>query len=702
MPIDRAETLRNAETLLRQGKIEPAIAEYLRVLEEQPGDWTTANTLGDLYVRTGQTAKAVEQFRAIADNFSAQGFLPKASALYKKILKLVPDDEQALVQSAEIAARQGLYADARSYLNIVIDKRKSSGDKRGAAEARIRLGGLDPSDYDARMAAAAARVEIGDVSGSVQELQEIGVELTQKGRSKEAAEALRQAVTLAPDDDGIRTRLLQLYVAAEDFAGAREYATTIAQLQSLADSLDLRGRHEEALEILRDAEWIDPNDAEMKAHLARALLVRGDVGGAQEFLTVDAAGDDPQLLLTAAEIQFRAGKTAESAAIVRRVLTMDPSRAEQVAAIAANVAEQLPDPAFALLDPAIESLIARHEWQGAVTALQDFVTHAPAHIAALMRLVEVCVDGGLEATMYSAQRRLADAYLAAGQGAEARTIAEDLVAREPWEVANIDRFRRALLLTGERNPDSVIANRLSGDDTPFTATDRTPRGAPEPADAPEAPTDAEAGPTGGHAIDIQQILEELEPASESAPLPAGEEFGTEIDLSVVLDDITADANAAPPSPEAVEAPAVEPDIDEVFAQFRAEASKTLEVDTAQQDYIKALALRDAGDLSGCMTALASAARSPRVQFAAESLLGRLCKERGQLNEALEPLERAAEAEPPSPADYHELLLDLADTLEASGETARALAVCLELQSDAGDYRDVGARIERLSRVQTRG
>jgi hypothetical protein len=69
-----------------------------------------------------------------------------------------------------------------------------------------------------------------------------------------------------------------------------------------------------------------------------------------------------------------------------------------------------------------------------------------------LKLVEICVDGGLEATMYEAQAQLADAYLEAGQGAEARVIAEDLVAREPWEHAHIERFRRALVMLGVPTP----------------------------------------------------------------------------------------------------------------------------------------------------------------------------------------------------------------------------------------------------------
>ena len=94
----------------------------------------------------------------------------------------------------------------------------------------------------------------------------------------------------------------------------------------------------------------------------------------------------------------------------------------------------------------------------------------PGHVPALLKLVEVCVDGGLESTMYEAQAQLADAYLEAGQAAEARVIAEDLVAREPWEA----RAHRSLPPRARHaavpDPDTVIAERLSGQ-APFMATD---------------------------------------------------------------------------------------------------------------------------------------------------------------------------------------------------------------------------------------
>jgi tetratricopeptide (TPR) repeat protein len=155
VPLDRVAALRNAEKLLRQGKLEPVIAEYLRIVEDQPRDLNSTNTLGDLYVRAGQVDKAVEQFIRIASILNDDGFLPKAGALYKKILKLKPDHEHALLQAAEIAASQGLLVDARMYFKTVADRRRARGDARGAVQAMIRLGTLDPADFRTRMTPAA-------------------------------------------------------------------------------------------------------------------------------------------------------------------------------------------------------------------------------------------------------------------------------------------------------------------------------------------------------------------------------------------------------------------------------------------------------------------------------------------------------------------------------------------------------------------
>jgi len=797
---DRNGTIRNAEKLLRGGKLDAAIGEYLRVLDDQPTDWNTANVLGDLYVRANQIEKALEQFLKVAESLREEGQMVKAAALYKKILKLQPDNERALMEAAELVANQGLYADARAYLTTVLEKRRAAKDVRGAAMARVRLGSLDPNDYPARLDGARARLEINDVSGGVGELTSIAEELAEKARYDDAIDALKIAVDADPENDEVRAKLFDIYVSAEDFARAAECASTSGQFVTIADSLELRERRDDAVGMLRRAVELDAENKELRVRVARALLDRGDVQGASELLTTEAAGDDPQLMIAAAEVQLRSGKMDEGIALARTIIERDPARRDEVASLGWNVAQHAPEAGFALVELSAEAAVASNDWAAAAAALQEYVTRVPTFIPALMRLVEVCVDGGIETMMYSAQAQLADAYMESGAVAEARFIAEDLVAREPWERTNIERFRRALEMLGETDPDSVIAARLSGE-SPFMTTDlmspdaaaedeeeaethglspellamleeaegsdlpgSPPRAAPparEPlvavaglddtllpeiddvADGESA--DADVGrpsasvlrmpPSGGrkksdpaphfelstNGFDLDSILGDLEeppPTRRKAGAPADEE-NVEVDLSVDLDGINAGRQSAPIAParpaahpeigvdaddeaEPESEPYKENDLDSVFAQLRSDASRRSTGDGAEQQMKHGLALQAAGNIDKAIEAFEMASRSPRHRFQASLCVGRIYREREQLPQAIEWFERATQAPSPTPEEGFTLLYELADALEASGETARALAVCIELHADAGDFRDVKARVARLNKVQARG
>jgi tetratricopeptide (TPR) repeat protein len=725
--IDRAATLRNAEKLLRQGKLALAIAEYVRVVDEFPRDWNTGNILGDLYVRAGRVDDAIEQFTRIAESLTEEGFLSKAGALYKKILKLKPDHEPALLQGAEIASSQGLLVDARAYLNALLERRRSRGDQRGVAQIRIRLAILDPADYAARFAAARARIDVGDAPGALQDFKSLARELIENGRPAEAIDALREAAVLRPDDEEVRERLVQVHLASGDFAKARESATTGAQFKAIAAQLEAMNQPEEALATLREAARRDPSDAALQEHLARTFVARGDHAAAAEYMTLETAGADPKLLLTVAEIRFRSGRIDEGLEIVERVLKSDPLRRQDVALVGWNVAEQAPDAGFRIVALAADTAVEQSDWPSAAAALQEFVTRVQNHIPALLRLVEICVDGGLEATMYSAQAQLTDAYLAAGSAAEARFIAEDLVAREPWDRANIERFRRALVLMGETDPDAIIADRLSGQ-SPFTSTDLSLRGDElPPFETSAAPPAVPAAALPAPAAAAEIASESTEPPVQASPprvdeTPAvaagsapddsdqpriarkptahGRKESVEVDLSIVLDDIRKGPAPRPPTPVRALAPADA--LDGVFAQLREEAARRSSQSGADQELKRGMELLKEGRVDDAIPVLQTASKAPRLRFATASVLGRVFRDRGMMPQAVEWLERAAEAPPPTPDEGFQLLYELSEALEATGELARALAICIELQAEAGDYRDVAARVDRLVKVQARG
>jgi tetratricopeptide (TPR) repeat protein len=622
LPIDRAETLKKAEKALRQGRLDAAIAEYLRVVEDQPRDWNTANTLGDLYVRAGQLDKAAGQYSRIAEHFAREGFYPKAAALYKKILKVRPDDEAAQIQLGEVSARLGLLADAKTQLGNVIKQRRARGDVNGANELVIRLGALDPADFDARLLAAHVLVETG--------------------KGDEAAARFRQ----------------------------------------IADELREKGREEESMAALRDAVRLNPNDVEGRTVLARACLASNDVAGAREFLDAETAGNDPDLLIALAEIELRSERDDSAREILKRVLDADRSRSSAVVNLGWAVVQDRPLAAFMCIDMVVDATAAAGDFQGGAALLQEYIARASTQVPALLKLVELCVDGGLEATMYDTQARLCDAYLASGQSAEARVIAEDLVAREPWERGHIERFRQALVMQKVSDPDSIIAERLSGQ-SPFLATDHfAPLDLSEPETEPveqarPAPVEPPPSPVAAAPSTPPPVSDSR---SSARPQPEAASDGNEVDLSSLV-------GGGEPAPS----------LSDVF-----KAKREQEPDDAAEQLRLARTYLETGMADEAIEALRGAARSPRHRFEAASALGRLYMHRNEPSSAIEWFERAAEAPAPTADAGRGLLYDLGVTLEAAGKVARALAVFLELQADADRYRDVQARIDRLSRVQTGG
>ena len=105
-PLDRAAVLRQADSLVRQGQVDRAIEEYVRIVEDRPRDWSAVNALGDLYMRAGRVDEAIEQFARIADGVASEGFVSRAIAFYRKILKLAPDHERAQRRVTELQAEK--------------------------------------------------------------------------------------------------------------------------------------------------------------------------------------------------------------------------------------------------------------------------------------------------------------------------------------------------------------------------------------------------------------------------------------------------------------------------------------------------------------------------------------------------------------------------------------------------------------------
>jgi tetratricopeptide (TPR) repeat protein len=417
--IDRDETLRKAEKLLRQGNLPGAIAEYVRVAEEFPADVNTLNKLAELYQRAGETDRAVVTYTRVADHWLREGTYGKAAAHYKKVLKLRPNDEAALLQLVQASIRQGSLVEAKGYLKIARDAREARGDRPGADQLTLQLADLDPSDFDAKL-------------------------------------------------KGIRVRLAQ-----------EPSRSMVAEVRAAIAELEKAGRGAEAEDLLAGLIKLDPDNVDARVQVVEAAMRRGDDAAARAALPASPEESHrPEVVALAAELELKAGRLDAARPLLQRLLSLDRSRGRvTIRELGERLRAHDLSIAYACVEAVVDDQTTAREFVDASEALKRFLKVSKHHVPALLRLVEVAVDGDLDKDVTLAQRQLADAYLAEGEAMKARVIAEDLLSRDPRSLSERKRLHRALVALGEDDPDGIITELLSdqlglGDDlTPLDDTE---------------------------------------------------------------------------------------------------------------------------------------------------------------------------------------------------------------------------------------
>ena len=194
-------------------------------------------------------------------------------------------------------------------------------------------------------------------------------------------------------------------------------ASGVGELKQVAAAFEKAGQGDAALDVLgevADARSVGPRGA--RAAWRWRMSARGDLDKARTYLSAETAGSNPALWLTLAEMELRGeplrrrqggGRPGADRSIA--------NQAQAAVVLGCRLAESNPEAGYQPIDAVADAALAEGDYAAAAVALHEFTTRVRSHLVALMRLVEICVDGGLEATMYEAQAALADAYLDAGR-----------------------------------------------------------------------------------------------------------------------------------------------------------------------------------------------------------------------------------------------------------------------------------------------
>jgi len=382
MAFNKSKHVDAAQKHLSQGRLPQAVAEYQQILKHEPKDQVTLMTLGDLFVRQGETFQALEYFERLAQIFLSDGFTTKAIAIYKKIAKLAPEESRPLERLAELYVQQGVMSEARPlYLQL--------------AEVHLKA-----------------------------------------GRQPQAVALLRKLLEAEPDNLRVQLRLGDLYIAM----GQKKEA--IETFHNAAHRVFDHGDAAEAVRLADRALQVDSAHVPTLGLKARALAASGKTAEAAKMLEslsgAETGGDATNLLL---DQYLEAGQVDKAVALADKVFASDPKNYEASHRIAAALLESGElDQAQSLLGRIRDAMINSGDSERLAQTISRLAERRPGQIEPLEWLVDLFGRASDSFRLPDALAQLAQAHERAGNDAVALETYQKLLDRNPEDESTRRRY----------------------------------------------------------------------------------------------------------------------------------------------------------------------------------------------------------------------------------------------------------------------
>jgi pilus assembly protein FimV len=373
MAYNKSKHVEAAQKLLNQGKVAQAIAEYQNILKYEPRDQVTLMTVGELYIRQGETFQAIDYFERLAQIFVGDGFLSKAIAVYKRIAKLAPEEIRPLEKLADLYVQQGVMSEARPlFLQL----------------AEIHL---------------------------------------KQNRQAEAVGLLKKLLQAEPDNLRIQIRLADLYQAMGQTRDAIEAYVSAAQ-RALA-----RGDQTESEKLADKALKLEPGNAAALIVRARSYSLQGDTAKAAHLLQqvpdLEKGGEQTELLL---DFHVKNSSWDQAVTLAVQVFEADPKNYGPLEKVVEALLEAgQTQKAMGILDQSRIPLTDAGEHEAVGKMLNALAERMPGRLEPLEWLVEHYGRTSDSFHMPDALAKLGDSLVEDEQYERAKPVFEQLVERQP-------------------------------------------------------------------------------------------------------------------------------------------------------------------------------------------------------------------------------------------------------------------------------
>lgn len=260
MALPKEKIRANALKHLEKGRLDKAVKEFERLVNIDPNDMRTMLKLGDLHERMGNIDDAVEIYESVATFYDAQGFLLKACAIHKQILKMAPQHVRTALTLADTYQQLGLSRDAAREYRRVCQILQHDEKYHKRAEVLEKVVKIDPMDVGNQIQFANALKQIGYESRAIKALRE-GCEFHQRAENLSGfIELTERLIGLTGGDLETRIQLAQACINNNEIEKALANLETCREIESnnrhvlamLAKSFILMNETPQALEVLWD------------------------------------------------------------------------------------------------------------------------------------------------------------------------------------------------------------------------------------------------------------------------------------------------------------------------------------------------------------------------------------------------------------------------------------------------------------------
>jgi tetratricopeptide (TPR) repeat protein len=192
---DVAKLKKKAAELELKKQFDKALAVYVEILDSYEGsreevDVALYNRVGDIHLKQGNVADAVDYYEKAVDHYVETGFYNNAIALCNKILRSSPGRNSIYYKLGKISAHKGFKGDAKANFLEYADRMQKAGQLNEAFRALKEFADLCPDQDDIRLMLADQLHKAKRGEEAIEQLQLAYERYMQEGRQAEADAAV--------------------------------------------------------------------------------------------------------------------------------------------------------------------------------------------------------------------------------------------------------------------------------------------------------------------------------------------------------------------------------------------------------------------------------------------------------------------------------------------------------------------------------